>query len=147
MYVSTAIPVVVDTNILVPSLYSYTPIARFIYDGNLILVWNNFLSREALEIIEELSNGYLKRDIPSERAVMRLEYFKSIGIKVPEMPVDWPPVATDRDDDNFLWVAISGRAEYIISEDHHLRNLGAFRGIPIGMPGSFFKWAAVAHPM
>ena len=32
-----AVPIVVDTNVLIPSLYMATPLLRFVLSGNLIL--------------------------------------------------------------------------------------------------------------
>lgn len=63
------------------------------------------------------------------------------------MPEDWPPASQDRDDDPFLWTAVTGRAEYIISHDRrHMIKLGTFRDISIGTPGNFFEWIEIAHP-
>ena len=72
----------------------------------------------------------------------------SVGRKVPDMPEDWPSVTEDRDDDNFLWAAIAGNAEYIITEDSsHMLALKEFSGIPIGTPKDFFNWVNLANPM
>jgi predicted nucleic acid-binding protein len=74
--------------------------------------------------------------------------FFSLGLKVSNVPDDWAVVAiNDRDDDNFLWAAVAGNAEYIISEDSHILKLKAFKDIPIGTPADFFRWAQVAHPV
>jgi predicted nucleic acid-binding protein len=52
------VPVVIDTNVLVPSLYRETHILNFILKGNLVPVWNDFILCEALEIIDELAPTY-----------------------------------------------------------------------------------------
>ncbi|MBE3584737.1 PIN domain-containing protein [Desulfofundulus thermocisternus] len=96
---------------------------------------------------------------------MRHRYFEKAGVsaskvhylldlvlhkesKVPEMPGDWPPHSPDRDDDPFLWAAIAGKAEYIISSDiRHMLKLKNIYGIPIGRPKDFFDWVKIAHPM
>ncbi len=71
-----------------------------------------------------------------------------VGHCVPDMPETWPPVSTDRDDDPFLWAALQGGAEYIISYDRrHMLKLGAFQSIPIGTPKQFFDWVKITHPM
>lgn len=145
-----AVPVVIDTNVLVPSIYSFTHIAKFIYEGNMVLIWNQFIYSEACEIINRLSNYYLKKaNIQVEEVIRFLDYFVSIGRKVPDMPEDWPPViVNDRDDDNFLWAALMGEAEYIIScDDSHMLKLKKYMGIPIGTPRGFFDWVRVVHPM
>lgn len=40
-------------------------------------------------------------------------------------------VSADPKDDRFLEAAIAGEADFIVSGDHHLLDLGAFRGIPL----------------
>ena len=40
-------------------------------------------------------------------------------------------VESDPSDDKFLEAAVAGNAALIVSGDHHLLNLGAWRGIPI----------------
>ena len=49
---------IIDTNVLIPSIYSYTHIARFIYEGLLVLIWNDFIYREASEIIDRLAEFF-----------------------------------------------------------------------------------------
>ena len=149
MFVKPAVLTVIDTNILVPSIYSLTWIAQFIYDGSIVLVWNEFTYNEACEIIDRLAYHYRNRDINPKEAKIYLDYFVSIGYKVPEMPSSWPPVIkNDRDDDNFLWAALYSSAEYIISDDsRHMLKLVSFKGIPIGTPKEFFEWVKKIHPM
>lgn len=143
-----AVLVVIDTNVLIPSIYSYTHLARFVYEGLLVLVWNDFIYREASEIIGRLAEYYMRKaGFQAREAKVFLDYMVSIGKKVADMPVDWPYVTKDRDDDNFLWAAIAGNAEYIITEDSVLLTLKEFRGIPIGTPKEFFCWVKQAHPI
>ena len=143
------VPVVIDTNVLVPSLYSYTPIAQFILAGNLVLIWNKYIYDEVNMIINKLANRYRnKAGVEPEEVITLLDLVTYAGIRVPEMPDDWPPVSTDRKDDPFLWAAMVGNADYIISDDRlHMLKLKSFKGITIGRPGSFFKWVINMHPM
>lgn len=72
----------------------------------------------------------------------------NLGFNVPEMPNNWPPTSRDRNDDPFLWATVTGKAEYLISNDRrHLLNLRSFKGIPIGTPKQFFQWAKATYPM
>lgn len=143
------VPVVIDTNVLVPSLYSFTPIAQFLLSGNLILIWNNQIFSEACEIIDRLAIRYItKAGVHPEEAIKLLELITIEGYPVKEMPKNWPKVSPDRKDDPFLWAALKGDAEYIISDDKsHLLSLKEFRGIPIGKPRNFFQWVIKNHPM
>lgn len=46
-------------------------------------------------------------------------------------------IAQDPDDNKFLACAIEGEADYIVSGDHHLLDLGSYRCIPILRPAAF----------
>jgi putative PIN family toxin of toxin-antitoxin system len=50
-------------------------------------------------------------------------------------------VCRDRTDDKFLELAVSGRADCIVSGDSDLLVLNPFRGIPIVSPAAFVKEA------
>jgi len=144
------VPVVIDTNVIVPSLYMQTHIMKFILDGNLVLIWNNFILEETLKIINKLSNYYAKsgKDLPTEDEVIELlSLILDEDCMVSDMPDDWEFVSSDRDDDPFLFAAEAGNAKYIISLDkRHMISLGSFRGIPIGTPSNFFTWAKEHYP-
>ncbi|HCJ79478.1 MAG TPA: hypothetical protein DHV84_05755 [Desulfotomaculum sp.] len=144
-----AVPIVVDTNVLVPSLYIVTPLLRFVLSGNLILLWNEFIQLEAHEIIDRLANRYHKKTNVSNHEVhYLLDCIFYDENKIPEMPEDWPPHSLDRDDDPFLWVAIAEKGEYIVLSDiRHILKLGNVCGIPIGTPKDFFDWVKITHPM
>jgi len=143
------VPVVIDTNILVPSLYSRTYLFDFVLKGNLVLIWNSFIYNEAVEIIVRLGPIYKKKaDVDSYDVVNLLQIVFDENDKVGEMPTDWPPASPDRDDDPFLFAAETGRAEYIISADcRHMLKLQTFKEIPIGTPSDFFSWAKKHRPL
>jgi len=46
-------------------------------------------------------------------------------------------VAADPDDDMYLACAVEGEADYIVSGDEHLRQLGSYRGVPVVSPTQF----------
>jgi len=48
-------------------------------------------------------------------------------------------VATDPDDDKVLECALAGKADYIVSGDHHLLELGSHEGIPILQANMFLE--------
>ncbi|WP_265332381.1 PIN domain-containing protein [Zhaonella formicivorans] len=120
---------------------------NFILTGNLSVIWNDFIYEEAREIIERLHPKYSRLGIDYREVVALLDLILDPSDKVSEMPQNWPPVSLDRDDDPFLFAAIEGNAEYIISADiRHMLTLGEFRGIPIGKPINFFSWAQRNRP-
>jgi hypothetical protein len=48
-------------------------------------------------------------------------------------------IKDDPEDNKYLAAAAEGKADFIISGDHHLRELGIFRGIRILSPSMFLK--------
>jgi uncharacterized protein len=57
-------------------------------------------------------------------------------------PLTTPAVVhDDPDDDHFLACAESGKADYIVSGDPHLRDLVVYQGIPILSPVEFLSRA------
>jgi len=146
------IKVVIDTNILVPALYSHTPIFKFISSGNLIPLWNEFTKKEAYAIIDRLAPIYIKNGIYTKNDIYRVhllcDEILALVNYLPEMPDDWPQQSQDRNDDPFLWLAYVGNAEYIITYDRiHLLNMKSFRNIPINKPRMFFTWAKINRPI
>ncbi len=145
------VPVVIDTNTLVPSLFRETRIFDYILSGNLALIWNDFIYQEVAEISERLFyKVYYKathaNDLDKVFRILELIFIPEN--KVNDMPFDWPRVSRDREDDPFLFAAGEGEAEYIISQDKpHMLRLNNFRGIPIGTPAQFFEWAKENRPM
>lgn len=143
--------IVVDTNIIVPSLFSNLRIFQYVLKGNLALVWNNFIYTEAIEICERLWNKVYSHKVGSIRLEDAYTLLYSVCLednKAPEMPSAWPAVSRDRDDDPYLWAAEKGNAEYIITMDRkHMLDLGSYNGIHIGGPIAFFNWVKVAYPM
>ena len=63
----------------------------------------------------------------------------ALGISVAvEVTRTWPPIITaDPDDDLFILCAVAAGADYVITADHHLLSLGAYREIPIVSVGAF----------
>lgn len=48
-------------------------------------------------------------------------------------------IKDDPEDNKYLAAAVEGKADFIISGDHHLRDLGIFQGIRILSPSMFLK--------
>ena len=48
-------------------------------------------------------------------------------------------VSEDPDDDKFLALAAASAADAVLSNDHHLLDVGAYAGVPIGRPGAWTR--------
>jgi len=66
------------------------------------------------------------------KKTVRVSIITSGKIKVEE-------IKDDPEDNKYLAAAVEGNADFIISGDHHLRDLGIFRGIRILSPSMFLK--------
>jgi len=130
------ISVVPDTNILVSgSIVPYGNPA-FILDswraGKIQLV-------TSLEILDEFRRVMAENfDVPKDD----IDFFSAFiiwkGIVVePKQKIDI--IKEDPSDNKILEAAIEGKADYIVSGDEHLKNIGSFEGIKIVSPAEFVK--------
>jgi len=49
------------------------------------------------------------------------------------------PVTADPTDNKYLVCAVEGKADFIVSGDHHLKDLNVFQGIRIADPATFLQ--------
>lgn len=67
-----------------------------------------------------------------------LEDLASVSILTPG-EIHLSIIRDDPSDDRYLECAVEGEADVIVSGDHHLRDLGSYRGIPILSVKEFFE--------
>jgi len=132
--------IVIDTNVLVSAfLFGGVP-------GELIPLWKDgriqplaspdiidefirVLSYPKFQLIEKDIDFLLNQEI--------LPWFAVVSVKT-----DRSFVADDPDDDKFIWCALAGGAEYIISGDEHLLHLNP-SPVPVMSPAEFL--ARISH--
>lgn len=99
------------------------------------------------EILEEIRRTLLRPKLQRiHKAGMQeidrfLKAFAEITILVPGT-TEVEPVEDDPDDTKILACAVESKADFIVSGDHHLTDLGSFRGIPIVNPDAFLAFMA-----
>jgi putative PIN family toxin of toxin-antitoxin system len=113
--------VVLDTNVLVSALlFKGVP-------GKLIECWmqGQIIPLASRDIIDEFIRvlSYPKFKLTEEEISFLLHkeilpWFEVITVKKHK-----PYIVADPDDDKFIWCALAGSADYIISGDEHLLNL------------------------
>lgn len=75
---------------------------------------------------------------PEEEIEQFIRKTEKIAIITPgEMAID--VITEDSSDNIILACAVEGNADFIVSGDHHLKDLGAFQGIEILDPGAFLE--------
>jgi uncharacterized protein len=96
----------------------------------------------ATEILDEYTRvaryDRIRRRIQLDGAQLdrALARFRSLG-EIIELRSLIERVSADPDDDIYLACAVAGQADYIVSGDRHLLDLGNYRGIPVVTPAAF----------
>lgn len=99
------------------------------------------------EILEEIRRTLLRPKLQrihkagAQEIVRFLQAFAEITILVPGT-TEVEPVEDDPGDTKILACAVESKADFIVSGDHHLTDLGSFRGIPILNPDAFLAFMA-----
>lgn len=119
---------VFDTNILI-SGYLWQGLAREAIEKVRDEEWTLLVSRETIdELIRVLA--YRKFGLSPEEIQPIVEDLIQIG-EIVDVTTEVTAVQNDLTDNMFLALAVDGRAEVIVSGDHHLLDLRQFEGIPI----------------
>lgn len=130
------VKIVLDTNLLVAGRWKRTSSSAKILDlcisGELTAVYTPQIKDENLFILGKVKppKDYLDK-------VLRF-YRKSVKVEAGEKITACP----DPSDNRFLEAALAGRADYVITNDHHLLDLKEHDGVRIIRPGKFTKMLA-----
>lgn len=125
--------VVLDTNVLVRVLLAKSPLTRALRDS---LQRGVFILLISDEILLELGRvlRYPRIALRHHLAEANIRDFentvRSLAVIVPGLYAV-NKVEADPSDDKFLACALEGDADYIVSEDPHLRDLKEYQGIAI----------------
>jgi uncharacterized protein len=121
---------VLDTNVYI-SAFQYTK-------GRNAVLWDAALAGRfrllvSPAIIQEMA-GVLRADFrwPEDRVQSAVRIVARVGGKglvTPHTRVD--VVTADPDDNRILGCAVDGKADLIVTNDHHLLDLKAYAGVPI----------------
>jgi putative PIN family toxin of toxin-antitoxin system len=124
---------VLDTNVVVSGLGwggSPATILDAVSDGRIVLVTSPPLLAELRRVL-----GYPKLAKVIRGGVQLADLVAASGVVVD--PSDVLAVVSDESDNRVLEAAVEGAADYIVSGDVHLLELGSFRSIPIMRPAAF----------
>ncbi|MBD3388074.1 MAG: putative toxin-antitoxin system toxin component, PIN family [Candidatus Altiarchaeales archaeon] len=128
------VKIVLDTNLLVAGRWnkrsSSSKILELCLKGTLTPVYTSEIKKENLYIL-----GKVKP--PKEYMDMIGKFYKK-GKRV-KSPKNRITASVDKSDNRFLEAAVSGRADYVISNDHHLLDLKEYDGIRILRPAAFMR--------
>jgi len=135
------IRIVLDTNLFVSALLKPGSNADLIFhavkDERVLLLLSD-------DICHEISRGLTypkirKRLKASDQEIEQfLQLFGMVAVITPGL-LKLPPLEADPDDTKYLVCAVEGRADFIVSGDHHLTDLLSYRGIRIVNPADFMQ--------
>jgi putative PIN family toxin of toxin-antitoxin system len=141
------IRIVLDTNQFVSALLKpgSTPdkIIQMVREEKVLLLMSDTICDEMFRV---LTYPKIRKRLAVSDADLQnfVQLLRTVAIITPGI-INLPPLASDPDDTKFLVCAVEGRADYIISGDHHLTDLLIFRGIRIVTPADFIQILSV-HP-
>lgn len=120
--------IVLDTNVTVSALF-WKGYPRVVYDlvkeGKITIVSSLKMEAEFIRVLAYSRFGLTPPEIlPIVNNLRKYVQFIEIKSKV-------DVVKEDLTDNIFLECALDGQADYIISGDHHLLNIGSYEGIQI----------------
>jgi putative PIN family toxin of toxin-antitoxin system len=128
--------VVIDTNVLVSALLFKGVV------GELVECWKQgqIIPLACRDIIDEFIRvlSYPEFQLTEEEITFLLHKEILPWFEIVTVKKQTPFVADDPDDDKFIWCAITGNADCIISGDEHLLNLNP-SPVPILSPSQFLS--------
>jgi putative PIN family toxin of toxin-antitoxin system len=131
--------VVIDTVVFVRSLlnpYSFSGKLIFVHADDYQLILSTPIVREILEVLnrpEITSKIRFVAGMDTRRVLDLLSQAELVELS------DIGQVSRDPKDDKFLATAIAGEADYVVSEDRDLLDLGEYQGIMILDVSAFLK--------
>ena len=136
------IQIVLDTNVIISAIVnpdrSPGKILELVFDQEVSLCLSPPMIAEIRRVLRypKIVNLIKQKGRTVELEEEQIDKIVEIA-RVTTGQVTIKPIATDPDDDMFLECAIEANADYIISGDKHLKDLGNFQGVPILTPRAF----------
>jgi putative PIN family toxin of toxin-antitoxin system len=136
--------VVVDTNLVISAILSPegkpATILRMVLNAKLDLVLSPALLEEISLVLnyEKIRKLFIKRSVTPQQIKDALQKIVKTTIVV-SGKTKVNRIDKDPSDNMLLSCALEGKADFIISGDHHLTDLVSFEGISIVNPDIFLK--------
>lgn len=133
------IRIVIDTNVVASGTYwagDSSKVIELIDDGKIIGILSEDILKEYYRTLNRADILEKIDDIQFRRKAVIGKIFEKMVIVKPNLKIK---KSADPDDDKFLEAAIQGKADYIVSQDHHLLDLKEYQKIKIVTPEKFLK--------
>jgi len=131
--------IVIDTNILVSAVLTpkgnSAKILKLVLEGKLNLIISPAILEETRQVLRypRLVKLMKKNKITMKEVYDFLDKMSNVAVITPGQ-LDIKAIPDDPADNKILACGLEGKAEYIISGDHHLKDLKIFQGIRIVDP-------------
>lgn len=136
--------VVIDTNVIVSAVLNPkgkpAAILDAIVDGELLLILSDAILEEVRHVFtySKIENLLQKNGITQRETNTLIDTLGDMALFVPGN-LELNIVEDDPADNKFVACAIEGNADFLISGDHHLTELGTYEGIQILTPDEFLS--------
>ncbi len=129
-----------DTNVLVSATFwtgDSFRILELIERGEIVCVLSSFIISEYIKVInsEEILEKRKKKELVFLKIIQKI-FSESLII---EPKTELRVIKTDSSDNRIIECAVEGKADFIITNDRHLLNVGNYAGIRIMAPGEFLE--------
>ena len=133
------IRVVLETNLFVSALLKPDSnpdrIITLVREEKVLLLISDAICDEITKVL--YYPKIRKRLAASDEELLNfVKLLRTVAIVTPGS-LNLPPLAADPDDTKYLICAVEGRADYIVSGDHHLTDLVIYQGIRVVTPAEF----------
>lgn len=128
--------IVLDTNVFISGIYwsgDSERILNYWFDNRFEVICSIKIIEE---IIKTLMNFKVQLEFNNLLLWINIISGKSVII---EPIVKLNVVKDDPDDNKFIEAAVTGKADYIITQDNHLLRIGKFQDVEIMTPSEFLK--------
>jgi putative PIN family toxin of toxin-antitoxin system len=135
------IRIVIDTNLFVSALLkpgsNPDMILHSVKDEKVLLLMSDSISQEISRV---LAYPKIRKRLTASDDELKnfVQLLSAVAIITPGTLI-LPLFAADPDDTKYLVCAVEGHADFIVSGDHHLTDLGMYRGIRIVTPVDFIQ--------
>ena len=135
------IRIVLDTNLFVSALLKpgSTPdrIITMLREERVLLLISDAICDEIARVL--FYPKIRKRlDATDEELQHFVTLLRTVAVTTPGI-LNLPTLAADPDDTKYLICAVEGRADFIVSGDHHLTDLVIYQGIRVVTPAEFIQ--------
>jgi putative PIN family toxin of toxin-antitoxin system len=129
--------VIFDTNVFLRALINPKGV-----NARLVQSLDRFILVVSPAIIEEVAEVLSRPELLGVKGIRKLDADRLVELlrKAPVVfPTETVTVCRDPDDDKFLEAALAAKAEYLVTGDKDLRDIGEYACVKIRFPAEFLR--------